>query len=515
MSRQQRIPFMALALGALILGLQAHSAHAQESKRVVVVPFSGSGGGKIASTTAEILQAAGYTVVPDDDYREAARKLDARGQDDANVAKVASELQLSAVIFGEVDKEGGGRKVTLSVHAGANGAEVAKVEFEVKRRKLTPEEEEAVRTKLLPALSGVTGAPPPPPRKPPGGQEEEIEMEGDTGDATGGQGNGEAGGQGNGETGGETAPTGPAVAQADDAEELEFKEATGGGGAVVRRSGDKDKGEDKASAKAVRPGVELSAGVSFNARTLEPDARAGIDGPTYEGPLAPALSLGLELYPAALGSGSVPAAFILRNIGIQARFDRVFALTSEILYTQDGNEMTETVDTTQMRWGAGVVYRLFFGDTVTAPMIKFGVGYERFQFAIDRGGLPGNVTVPLPDVEYASMDPGLTFRYPINESLSVSVVGRLLVILDAGDVAKADQYGDTSSSLGYDAGLDVEYKFSEKLGVRVGARYMNVTLGFEGNGTLSNNLDDDPGTQDVDGLSDTYLGGLVTAGYLF
>ncbi len=509
MSRQQRIPSksafaMVLALGALLLGLQVRSAHAQESKRVVVVPFSGSGGGKIASTTGEILQAAGYTVVSDDDYREAAGKLDARGRDAAKVALVASELGLSAVIFGEVDKKGGGREVTLKVHTGANGAEVATVKFEVQRRKLTPEEEETVRTKLLPALSGVTGAPPPPPKpapkpaqQPAEGGDEAIEMEGD---------------EGSGETGDEPPkPSGPAVAQADDTEDLKFTEGRGGG-TVARRD---ERDEDETEAKPIRAGVELAAGVSFIGRNLSADAREGIEGPTYEGPLAPAAFLSLELYPASFASESLPARFILANIGIQAKFERVFALTSEIAYSEDGNDMTETVNTTQMRFGAGIVYRLFFGDSATSPMLKFGVGYERFQFSIDRGGLPDDVVVPLPDVAYASLDPSLSFRFPVTKALALTAGGRLLVLLDPGDVAKADQYGDTSSSLGYEAGLDVEYMLGERLGVRVGARYMNVTLGFEGNGELSNNLDDDPATQDVNGFTDTYLGGLVTLGYLF
>jgi len=513
MSCLQRIPSkstfaMVLALGALLLGLQVRSAHAQESKRVVVVPFSGSGGGKIASTTAEILQAAGYTVVSDDDYREAAGKLDARGRDAAKVALVASELGLSAVIFGEVDKKGGGREVTLKVHTGANGAEVATVKFEVQRRKLTPEEEETVRTKLLPALSGVTGAPPPPPKpaqkpgqKPgqkPAEGDDAIEMEGDEGSETGDE---------------PPKPSGPAVAQADDTEELKF--TPGGGGGTVARRDDREDDEAKTDAKAVRAGVELTAGVSFIGRNLSPDARDGIDGPTYEGPLAPALFLGLELYPASFASESLPARFILANIGIQARFERVFALTSEIVYSQNGDDMIETVNTTQMRFGAGIVYRLFFGDSATAPMLKFGIGYEQFQFSIARGGLPDDVVVPLPDVAYASLDPSLSFRFPVTKALALTAGGRLLVLLDPGDVAKADQYGDTSSSLGYEAGLDIEYMIGERLGVRVGARYMNVTLGFEGNGELSNNLDGDPATQDVDGFTDTYLGGLVTAGYLF
>jgi hypothetical protein len=506
MSRQQRISSQAamalvIGLGALLLGpgLAVPSARAQEAKRVVVVPFTGSGGGKIADTTAEILKAAGYTVVPDGEYRDAARKLDARGQDSAQVARVAAELQITAVIFGEVDK-GASRLVKVHVHAGATGAEVAVIEFEVKRRRLTPEEEETVRSKLLPALAGVTGAPPPPPRG-----EDAIEIEGET-EGTDTEGAGTEGTEGTGATTG-----GPPVNQADDTDVAFAPDA-------LSRSKDTDDGEDETKAgpsPAGSVGLELSGGVSFTTRVLRSEARDGVLGPSYDGPPAPALFLGVEAYPAVFASETLPARFILSNIGLQLQFERVFGLTSEVVFDAGGSEMSEVLDTTQMRLRGGLVYRLRFGDDATAPVLKLGVGYERYQFELDRGPLPAGALVTLPDVTYASVDPGLDFRYPVSDRIAVNVRGRLLLILDPGDVASPEQYGDTSSSLGFDVGLDVDYLVMERLAVRLGARFMDVTLGFEGNGMLSNNLDGDMATQDVEGITDYYLGVLATAGYLF
>jgi opacity protein-like surface antigen len=513
MSRQQRISSQAafamalvVGLGALLLGrgLTVPGAHAQEgSKRVVVVPFEGSGGGKIAETTAEILKAAGYTVVSDSDYRDAARKLDARGRDSAQVARVAAEMQLTAVLFGEIDK-GASRLVKVQIHAGATGAQVAVVEFEVKRRRLTPEEEETVRTKLLPALAGVTGAPPPPPS----GGDEGLVIEGET-EGTGSEGAGTGGSEGT--EGAGTTADGPPVAQADDTDVAFTPDP-------LSRSKDTDDGEDETKAapsRAGNAGLELAAGISFTSRVLRSEVQNDVVGPTYDGPPAPALFLGVEAYPATFAGETLPARFVLANIGLQLQFERVFGLTSEVVFDAGGAEMSEVLDTTQMRIRGGLVYRLRFGDDATSPVLELGVGYERFQFELDRDPLPAGAVVTLPDVTYSSVDPGLDFRYPVNDRIAVTARGRLLLILDPGDLASPEQYGDTSSTLGFDVGLDVEYLVTDRIAVRLGARFMDVTIGFEGNGMLSNNLDGDMATQDVDGITDFYLGALLTGGYLF
>jgi hypothetical protein len=500
MSRQQRIPSRAgfvgtvldfgvrlgfrrrfglvvgFVVGALLAGIAARSAHAQEQgKRVVVVAFAGPGGGKIAGTAAEILAAAGYTVVPEREYRAAGRKLKVSGQDSEQLARLAAELELAAVVFGEIEKGAAGRQVRVRVHAGATGAEVAVIELVVQRRRLTPEEEEGLRSQLLPALERAVGG---------AGADEDAEAA----DVT------------------DAAASEPAEQTADADADLASE--------ALSRS-------EPAEAEIVqlrtsRAAVQLSAGLSFTSRFLRAEvSRQGISGPTYDGPPAPALFLGVEAYPAAFAPADLPARFILSNIGIQAQLERVFALTSEVAFEDGGQQRVEALDTTQMRLGLGLIYRLFFGDAEVAPVLRLGLGYERFQFEIDRGGLPAGVLVNLPDVTYAIIDPGLAFHYPVNDRLAVNARGRLLLVVDPGAMASAAQYGDTTSALGFDLGLDAEYLVMERLAVRAGVRLMDVTVGFEGNGMLSNNLDGDPSTQDVDGITDYYLGILATAGYLF
>jgi hypothetical protein len=45
--------------------------------------------------------------------------------------------------------------------------------------------------------------------------------------------------------------------------------------------------------------------------------------------------------------------------------------------------------------------------------------------------------------------------------------------------------------------------------------YQRMAFSFDGTGAKSNNLDMDPGSKDVGGALDLYLGGYVTTGYLF
>lgn len=479
----------ALLLGAALAlaGLPGRSAHAQEQgKRVVVNLFTGSGGGAIARQTAAILAEAGYTVIESDEYRGAARKLDARGAAPASVARVAAEIGADIVLFGAVEKVSGVREVTVKVHAGASGAEVAVVRFQTRRRRLSDEETEAARAQLLPALAAMgPGAPAGADAGEGAGEDPGLEMEPD--DMTPADGS-------------EPAGSGEAVAQAADTEDVVLTPG-------ARDEDGEDEDEDAAAGAAAggRPPVHVAGGLSFTSRILRSSAPDGVEGPTYDGPLAPALYLDAEIYPAALGPASMPGYAILSNIGIQARFERVFGLSSEVSYTASGGEeMLLDLDTTQMRIGAGLVYRLFLGEGAGAPVLMLGAGYERFQFEVDKSGLPADATVDLPNVTYTSIDPGVGFRYPVTDAIAVTGRGRLLLVLDSGELEDTAEYGATSSSLGFEVGADVEYRVLPKLAVRAGVRFMDITVGLEG-----------AGTSNVDGLTDYYIGALLTAGYLF
>lgn len=470
MPRQHRVPSPSVIVPVLLLGwllalagLPGPSAHAQEQgKRVVVNLFSGSGGGAIARQTAAILAEEGYTIIDSGAYRNAARKLDIRGPSPENVARVAAEVGADLVLFGAVERASGARVVTVQVHAGASGEEVAVVRFQTQRRRMNDEEADAARAQLLPALASAIS----------GGEDEELEPD-------------------------DMEDSGEPVGQAEDGDDVVVDPA-------IMDPDDDDDGDAEPAADR-RAAVHLAGGLSFTSRILRSSTAAGVDGPTYDGPLAPAIYLDAEIYPAALASASMPGHAILSNVGIQVRFERVFGLSSEVSYTPDGGEETvQDLDTTQMRLGAGLVYRLFLGDGAGAPVLMLGAGYERFQFEIDTSSVPAGVPLALPNVTYASIDSGVAFRYPLSEALAVTGRGRLLLVLDSGALEDTEEYGAISSSLGFDLGADVEYQVLSSLSVRAGVRFTNVTVGFEGTGS-----------RDVDGLTDHYIGALIAAGYRF
>ncbi len=501
MSRQHRIALSPARRRALMAGLivltglgissiGASSAHAQ-GKRIVVNPYSGSGGGRIASKTAEILQEAGHSIISFQEYRGAARDLDARGPVPANVAKVASQVGFDAVLFGDIDKSSGIRQVTVRVFA-SDGREVGSFEFSAKRRRLDRGEQDDVRGKLLPIIAALSGGGAPPPRTP--DREPDPEPDPDDGlvmepdpvtDAAeerleDGDDPGDAG-------------AGTAVEQAQDTESA-FTPGR------LNRAPDKDAVAER-PATSLRGPLDVSAGLNFITRILR---SSGDDtGPQYDGS-APGVFVDAEIYPAAFGSGSMPVRILLANIGVRARFYRIFGLSSTVEYQDAGRTESADLGTTHQRFGVGLVYRYFLGDGDNPPVIKFGLGYDQLSFSIDKAGVPPE-QVNLPDVAYSSIDPGLSFRYPINNTIAVSASARLLVLLGTGDISNAEEYGDTSSSLGFDVGAEVEYEIIPRLSVRLGAQFTDVTLAFDGNGMK----------MDIDGTTDFYIGGYLTAGYRF
>ncbi|WP_152629692.1 LytR C-terminal domain-containing protein [Haliangium ochraceum] len=468
----QRFPSQLALLTALIAALAvlivpAWMAQAQaqpEDTRVVVLPFNGSGGGSLARETAQLLAGAGYQLVPSDDYRNAARKLDARGSEPENIARVAAELKLDIVLLGDVRKGRGGRQIEVQVHLGSSGEQVAVAQFGSQRRKLNRKEEAAAREQLLPTLAAVVDSASEPEEQP-----EEA-----------------------------PAPAGDSIAQADDTEDA-FDPGPGPG--VARSKSSRTSVTEEAS---TRPAVEVAVGVSVLQRSLSSDVNGAGPEPSYNGsdsfPASPRVEV--LAFPMALATDrSEPT--LLHNIGLRAYFERTILFSSAL--NVDGS--STTYDTVQMRVGAGLLYRLFLGSSVTAPELQLGVDYDNFSFTLDRPSDDGSFSY-LPDHGYASLAPALGLRVPINTALSVSAHGRLLVLLGIGDAGEPDRFGSTSSALGFDAGLDVSYGFTEALSARLGFRFTSLSVGFEGDGELAQ-------MQGVEGMSDTYLGGVAMLGYAF
>ena len=63
--------------------------------------------------------------------------------------------------------------------------------------------------------------------------------------------------------------------------------------------------------------------------------------------------------------------------------------------------------------------------------------------------------------------------------------------------------------------LGIDYLITRNIFARAAFRAETIGYTFKGTGALSNARDGDPATVDVAGARDTYLGGIVTVGYLY
>src|SRR5262245_155786 len=87
-----------LALCVLLAGQTAFA-----KKRVVVLNFTGPQGAKASAAVAGVIKKR-HTVVSSAQYTKAEKRLKAKKQTDKNVAKVAAEIQVDAVVTGVVKK---------------------------------------------------------------------------------------------------------------------------------------------------------------------------------------------------------------------------------------------------------------------------------------------------------------------------------------------------------------------------------------------------------------------------
>jgi hypothetical protein len=212
-----------------------------------------------------------------------------------------------------------------------------------------------------------------------------------------------------------------------------------------------------------------------------------------------------ELYPVALVKRD--GRSWVRDIGISLFVDKVLLIKSK-LQGVDG----DALPTAQTRYGAGLVYRWNFGSTPTSPTLEIGARYNKLSFSIDESAADNPEQIEIPDVSYTYIDPGLGFRMPFGDRFTAVAEGRYMFVLDAGQIENADRYGD-GSTIAFDVDVAGEVKLTSNLLARVGGRFTQVGLSFDGNGDLTDPSDD--GTQDVTSATDRYYGFYATAGVLF
>ncbi|HEX3476230.1 MAG TPA: hypothetical protein VHT91_14490 [Kofleriaceae bacterium] len=248
--------------------------------------------------------------------------------------------------------------------------------------------------------------------------------------------------------------------------------------------------------------LRLDLGGSMAGRSLTFDTRSFDGSPrSYQNAPVPGVRVGGELYPIALFA---PTSW-LAGLGVAADYDRTLSLILRAT-----NEMTVPIAVAEQRYAFGVRYRLAFGHRPTSPTLTLGAGYGARRFVADRSGLQSASSLDLPDVDYRMFDPGVAFRLPLGGHVAVTLAGQGLVVTSAGPIQRTDQYG-TARVIGGSASAGVELVISERLMIRIAAEATQLSLSFTGNGTLATSRDGDPSSIDVRGATDRYYGGVATA----
>jgi opacity protein-like surface antigen len=232
-----------------------------------------------------------------------------------------------------------------------------------------------------------------------------------------------------------------------------------------RGDDDEDDMSVRASAKAgLVPSVRVDLGAYYGQRHL--DYTASMTKPPAVSTAAPAGMISGEIYPLALSDKKSPAA----GLGLYGEYDKTAGLAIQV------PGMAQKLDVDQSHMAIGGRYRYVIGTSAT---VTGGFDYAKRTYKIARTG----GTVDAPDVDYAAARPNISVRVPATKEITVFGGAGALLVLSAGQISNGDQYG-SASAFGYDLNGGVDYKVSDRVGVRVGAQFDQISLTFKGTGTL-------------------------------
>jgi hypothetical protein len=256
-------------------------------------------------------------------------------------------------------------------------------------------------------------------------------------------------------------------------------------------------GHDAPIAERNFAAARIDLGASMIGRSLRFQSSAVDGAPSgYHAKPVPGGYLGAELYPLAFKDPHR----VIAGIGLGGDFDQARSFT---IPTTDGFGAEKV---TERSYSVGARFRIAFGHRATSPTVTIGAGYGTRTFATDHSS---GMTTGVPDVAYRMIVPSISVRVPIGSRVTAFAGGRGMLMLSAGPITNADQYG-RASAMGGTATAGVEVGLASHVALRLAAEGTQVDLKFYGQGTLSSMLDGDPSTIDVQRARDRYYGGDAT-----
>jgi hypothetical protein len=550
-----------LVLAAVLV---AWPAEAAARKRVAVLPFAGPKAEKFQADFEKVVKRR-HSVVAAAKWDQTADKLGATDVTDRDLKKVATALNVDAVIVGEVEKRGAKYYLHLELRAGATGKVLHRPDIISRAARLDAEALDDVEAMVLPLLDKLRAA---------GDGDEDEDADEDATTTTAGAPSPAARPTTTTAaapspaartttrtttTRTETTATAPSPAASppttaaapspattiddrddddddddrgrakprdDDRDDDDRDDRDDDDDRVSFRDDDRDDDDrddddrddddrddddrdddrdgDRDAAPTGFAAVDLAAGLSFTGRTLAFTTNLTENAPQgYRGAPVPGIRVAAEVFPLALNRKN---RSVTKNLGVTALFDRVVAISSEVRSTT----MTYKLDTTEQHLAVGLVYR---HPLSAALALEGSVRWNKRTFAIDKGAAPADA-VDIPNTDYSYVDPGVGLTYALGGKAALGADARFLLITDTGEMQAVDQYG-ASTVTGVDVSASFDYRVAAKMVVRATAGFATIGYAFKGNGALTNNRDNDPTDVDVSGARDTYFGGSLGAAYQF
>lgn len=546
-------------------------------KRVVVLDFEGPKGDKFHDELVKLIKKT-HTVVPTDKWNGTAEELDAGSASEKDIKKVAKKLKIDAVVEGKIEKRRDEFIIRLKLRAGKSGELIgSSIDTKADGPRIDGKAQRDIKDELVDAIDNVEsnhlgGAvadeeddkpavkkavkktdeedeDKPAVKKPAKKTEDEEDEDKPVKKGFSRRGDDERGGDKVDKKAAKKTDEDedklPAKKVAkktdDDKPAIKPKAADGGSDDQLpprklakagKPEGDEEDGDGKRPKKKVASGdddggsteVDVEPGTPLDAATaLSPGERAldAVVGlsvtarrmsfassaalvmkpPGYKGKPVAGAMIDAMFYPLAFGHKRTD---MLKNIGLSVMYDRVLKINSRDM-------AGKLYATTEARFGVGAAFRYAFNKTASAPVVIGSVGYSSQAFTITPGA---GGAIDIPNVKYSIIEPGAGLRYPATPKLIVGADLKFMLVTSTGPIQAPTQYG-SSSVLGFEGAAGVDYLITRNIFARAAFRFETIGMTFKGNGTQTTMRDGNAMTQDVSGARDSYLGGVVTAGYVY
>jgi hypothetical protein len=207
------------------------------------------------------------------------------------------------------------------------------------------------------------------------------------------------------------------------------------------------------------PGLDVTVGARVFTRSLSWDGDATQAMRPYDLSAAPALRLGLEVYPGALTDSRAARLF-----GVVVQYETAIALS-----TVDARG--RSYDTATSSLLAGLKVRAPFATE--RHEFALLVAYRAQDFTVrGEGDVPVNGA---PDLSYGSLQVGITSRWALSRRFALSLDASYLAVLGTGQLGEVFPH---ASSFGLDVAAGVAVAIAAGFEVRAGADFRSYFHSF-------------------------------------